>query len=85
MSRGSSAVPGTQSVPMVNGRGWAFTFGGWNYQIVCLNGSEKVRLSYRTAPGEPWQHGHTRETNGASAASVARTMYATITGGVASE
>lgn len=75
-----TTVPGATSVPMVNGRGWTFTFGGWEYQIVNLNGSTQVRLSYRTDPNGEWQHGHTRPTNGRGAASVAREIYAYVTG-----
>jgi hypothetical protein len=75
----STTVPGTRAVPMVNGHAWEFSHNGWDYQVVCLNGSDQVRLSFRTSPDEQWAHGHTRPTNGRSAASVAREMYTYVT------
>lgn len=75
----STTVSGTRSVPMVNGRAWEFSYNGWDYQMVSLNGSDKVRLSFRTTQDGAWQYGHTREMNGEGAAYVARQIHAYIT------
>ena len=63
---------------MINGRGWEFEHNGFTYQMVALNGSDKVRLLCR-APGGEWTFGHARETEGRSAHMVAREIHRDIT------
>jgi hypothetical protein len=75
----STAVPGTQFVGMVNGRAWRFEHNGTAYQIVSLNGSDRVALHSQQEPGGKWEFGHDRDTAGRSAHLVARDIYRDIT------
>jgi hypothetical protein len=64
---------------MVNGRAWRFEHHGTAYQIVSLNGSDRVALHAQQEPGDEWEFGHDRNTSGRSAHMVAREIYRDIT------
>ncbi len=74
----SSSVPGTVSIPMINGRGWEFEHDGTRYQIVSLDDVDHVRLYYRRKDDDAWQFGHARDTNGHGAAWVAKVIHQDI-------
>jgi hypothetical protein len=67
-------------IPMINGRGWTFEDGGYEWQIVSLNGSTTVRLYFRATGSSEWSFGHSRDTDGRGAKFVAETMRDFVTG-----
>lgn len=75
----SALVPGTRFVPSVNGHGWTFDHNGFTYQMVHLNGSDRVTLSCRVSTGGEWTFGHARELNGRLPHMVAREILRDIT------
>ena len=74
----STTVSGTEFLPMVNGRAWEFARNGATFQIISLNGSERIALWVRLHGQTEWVHGHTRDLNGRSTADVAREMHADV-------
>jgi hypothetical protein len=68
-------------IATVNGAAWEFTFGGWRYQLICILGSEYVRLYYQHGPGCPWEFGHERPLEGRELFTVVEEMYNFVTGG----
>jgi hypothetical protein len=73
----SNSVPGAWYVPVVNGHGWEFSHDGKRYQIICLNGSDVIRLYVQE--GGKWLFGHARAMHGYGAAVIARQVVEDVT------
>jgi hypothetical protein len=63
-------------VPVEGGRAWEFTHDGIGYQLVSDNGSDLVKLYYRTPFG--WEFWRAQRTCGRGALSVAKQMRAEV-------